>query len=120
LGKIGIGEEGLEGRGLVGGEGALHVGKEVWTFCNGVREVAWGGAWTSAGGTLGVHVEGARSFIEGVGCGGLGVCWEVEAHETGAEEGCVLAMGDRCEVVEGVSVAPFLCPNVLHISACLA
>jgi hypothetical protein len=36
------------------------------------------------------------------------------------EEGSVFAMGDRCEVVEGVSVAPFLCPHVLYIGACLS
>ena len=56
LGKIGIGEEGLEGGESVGGESVLHVGKEVGTFCNGVLEVARGGTGASARGTLGVHV----------------------------------------------------------------
>ena len=55
-----------------------------------------------------------------MGCGRKGVCRELKTHETGAEEGSVFAMGDRCEVVEGVPVAPFLRPHVLHIGACLA
>ena len=120
LGKIRIGKEGLEGGESVGGGSLLHIGEEVWTFCNGVLEIAWGGTWAGSKGTLGVHVEGACSCIEWVGCGGLGVCRELKAHETSAEEGSVLAMGDRCEVVEGMSVAPFLRPHVLHIGACLA
>jgi hypothetical protein len=36
------------------------------------------------------------------------------------EEGCVFAMGDMSEVVEGVSVGPLLCPHVLDIGTRLS
>jgi hypothetical protein len=84
LRKVWLGEEGLQREGLVGGKGVLHVGKEMGTFSNGMQEVARGVARASASRALGVQVEVARSCIEGQGGGGLGVCREVEAHESGA------------------------------------
>jgi hypothetical protein len=76
---MGVREEGLKIRGLVGGEDMLHEGRDVGAFRDGMLEVAWEGAWALVCGTLGVHVEIACSLMEGGGADGLGICRKLKA-----------------------------------------